>query len=119
MQERRKFPRFRLSVQVRWQRYSGDAGAAPQNKGRVKNISAGGVCLVLQEGIEVGDVLAIEIELPGGKNILAKGRVIWIDKNVKIGEAEKVGYEGGVEFFDINKQTRKELDRFLFDLSRA
>ena len=118
MEDRRKFPRFKLSVEVCWEKVSGSGEDAPQNQTRMKDISKGGACIVVPDSIKVGDVLELEIKLPGGKSIRARCRVMWIDEHAIVGGEDKIGFEGGVQFIDINGKTRKEINRFLFDLNR-
>jgi c-di-GMP-binding flagellar brake protein YcgR len=114
MDERRKFPRFKLSVEVKWQKASenGAPGTA-----RTSNVSAGGVCLILTEGVQVGDVLEIDLTLAGGKRIRVKGRVAWTNPNVKIGEDRTV-CECGVEFLDLSPAERREISELFFNLPK-
>ena len=113
MDDKRKYPRLNWSVIIRWEKAS-DASSSetPSNVGSTKDISAGGIRLILKEGIEIGDVLELDLELGGGRNIHIKGRVAWIEKFKISGWQEETGYEGGVEFLDLDDATRKELARF-------
>ena len=72
--------------------------------------------MILREGIEVGDVLELDINLGGGKVIRARGRVRWIEKFKITGGKEETGYEGGVEFLDVSDQARLDIDRFILEV---
>ena len=117
MQERRKFPRFNLSVTVNWGKGADVADQAPQHKGTSKDISAGGICLILDERVSAGDVLELEIKLSLDKVIRLKGRVAWIEKFEMIGGRHEVGYEGGIEFIDVSDEMREEISKSIFHLS--
>ena len=93
---------------MHWEKSAGEA-----NTGKTMDISAGGIRLILREGIKIGDILEVDMELGGDRSIHAKGRVAWVDKFKPGGWHEETGYEGGVEFIDMNEATRKELARFV------
>ena len=113
MEDKRKYPRLNWSVVVHWEKVS-DAPTRDKfpNLGASKDISAGGVRLILREGIEVGDILDLDIDLGGGKNFRGKGRVAWVEKFQITGWQDETGYEGGIEFIDITDEQRQELARF-------
>ena len=111
MDDKRKYPRLNWSVIIHWEKSSGETDEVP-NTGSTKDISAGGIRLILKEGVEIGDVLELDLELGGGRNIHVKGRVAWIEKFKISGWQEETGYEGGVEFLDLDDATRQELARF-------
>ena len=110
MEDKRKYPRLNWSVMVRWELASD--GASPAS-GTTKDISAGGVRLILREGIKVGDILELDIELGGGKNMYIRGRVTWVEKFKISGVQEETGFEGGVQFLDLKPENRRELERFM------
>ena len=114
MEDKRKYPRLNWSVIIRWEKASGGSPEEVKPGGGItKDISAGGVRLILREGIKIGDVLELDIDLGGGRNIHAKGRVAWIEKFQISGWQDETGYEGGVEFLDMNEETRQEISRFI------
>lgn len=113
MEDRRKFPRVNTSkMMVNWRKVQ-----AFDNLNETKDISAGGICLMVDgEGlVSVGDLLQLEFTLPLGKTIYSKGKAVWLDKFTIIGDAPgETCYEVGVEFLDINEKDREAIEQFVF-----
>ena len=128
MEDKRKYSRLNWSIDVRWKKShsvsdaclpAGGNGASP-GAGKTKDISAGGIRLILRgEGVAVGDVLELEIELGGGRNIRTQGRVAWIEKFKIGGWQDEIGYEGGVEFLNMDDATRQEISRFMMQARKG
>jgi c-di-GMP-binding flagellar brake protein YcgR len=112
-EEKRQFPRLNWNVQVQWQKHFDVVGPAPQVS-TSKDISQGGIRLILREGVSPGDVLDLEITLGGGKIVRVKGRVVWVDRfEILGGNKDEVRYEGGVQFVEMSEDVQKELERFI------
>ena len=116
--DQRKFPRLNWNVEVCWKKTLDIPNKEPQNTSATKDISAGGIRLILGEGVGVGDILELQINLGGGKSICSRGRVTWVDKFEITGGIEKTGYEGGVEFLDMNDETMQQINQFIFELRK-
>lgn len=112
--ERRKFQRLNLSVGVNWKKSQFLNGNSVEHSSTTKNISEGGLRLILDEDAKIGDILEMNLSLPGGKNIHLKGRVVWVEKNEIIGARSESVYEGGVQFIDISDSEKLEIVNFLF-----
>jgi len=115
VKEKRRLPRLNAAVAVRWEK------AAPKKRWGLrtdpeatKNISAGGICLVVHEDVEVGDRLDLDIELPGARVIHAAGRVIWTAPVQEGADKERKGRNVGIEFLEITKEDREEIQRFVW-----
>ncbi len=78
-----------------------------------KNVSAGGICLILYEDVEVGERLSLDIELPSRKAIHAVGRVVWTSP-VERGAGGRNHRDVGIEFLEIAKEDRQEIQRFVW-----
>jgi hypothetical protein len=81
--EKRKFPRIPLDATVRFRRLSNqkekDAARANFVEARSKDLSQGGVALVQTAELKTGDLLKIEIQIPGREGaIKAFSEVMWI-----------------------------------------
>ena len=113
MEEKRKFPRFTVNVEVHWKKISSAEERTAQHISHIKDASLGGICLVLSPGIVAGDMLQLEILLPGKKSILSKGRVAWINPQVRVKGRTSPICEGGVEFLDMSSADKKEIDYFV------
>lgn len=69
--ERRESPRYRVSLRARW-----GGGEWAGREGTVTNLSADG-CFVTTEGsVEVGELVQVQVELPGGQSLPLWGSVI-------------------------------------------
>jgi uncharacterized protein (TIGR02266 family) len=63
-----------------------------------ENVSRGGLFIRTAEPLEPGRRLLVELELPGGNEVEAIGRVAWTKRSLNPGEERGVGVElvGGV-----------------------
>jgi hypothetical protein len=69
--ERRESPRYKVSLRARW-----GGGEWAGREGTVTNLSADG-CYVMTEGaVAVGELVQVEVELPGGETLPLWGSVI-------------------------------------------
>jgi Tfp pilus assembly protein PilZ len=79
--ERREFPRVSVNCEVRHRAVDLEDGIrelGADMPGVMKNISGGGICFSAPERQPEGQMLALEIELPGFPSaVLSYGRVAW------------------------------------------
>ena len=111
-EERRRFPRLNLDTEIIY-RVLDQVEAELYTTGS-KNISSGGLCIIVIERLERGAVLSLRFSLPDlNKIITAKGRVMWI-KELCIGN-KKAGdfYEAGIEFMEIAQVDRKRIKEYV------
>lgn len=85
-----------------------------------KDISGGGVKIILPEPLKVRDVIQMRIELlPPEGPIDCEARVVWIDKEERQVENRREEIIcAGVEFTNIENRDRDRLIRFLFNYQR-
>lgn len=114
MEERRRFPRFDMNVNVKWDKIADVPESNVSDVDVTKNISSGGICLIVYERLAEGDRLNMEIELPTRKIIRAAGKVVWIHEFELIGKSSEKRYDVGVEFLDLKDEEREEIKNFLF-----
>ncbi len=113
--ERRRFARLNVNVNV-------DYEVLPRHKQQKhvssKNISTGGICVILKEPLEPETIIGLDIGLPeeAGK-VTATGRIVWIQE-FSIGEEAHKRYEAGVEFTDISDEDRQKVEQCVFSLHR-
>lgn len=105
-----------LSVEIHWEKAAGASPDSDPQSSTMKDISVGGIRLIVNEDVQVGDILELDIKLSEGKSVKLKGRVKWVDKYEIIGTKHKIGYEGGVEFLDVGDEVRREISNFIFDI---
>lgn len=106
-EDRRKFSRINWNVVVHWQKVHGVQHSEEQKASASKNVSCGGICLILREGIVPGDILYLEIKLGDGKSIHANAKVVWVEVFEIIGVKRETGYQGGVEFLGLSEETER------------
>ena len=112
--ERRKFPRLAASVDVEYNILKKKASL--KQKTLSKNISAGGICLIVYEKIEPGTELALRFHLSDSDyNIKAKGRVVWMSP-FSVGSEQQERYDLGIEFTQIDKQAQEKIAQYIFSL---
>ncbi|NIM90680.1 MAG: hypothetical protein GTO17_06990 [Candidatus Aminicenantes bacterium] len=114
MEEKREFARLDLNVRVDWKRITETPAPEQEFSDKTKNISAGGICLVVYEKMEVGEKMQIEMELPSKKVIKAEGKVVWVSEYEISGREEETVYDIGVEFVKISQEERDEINQFVF-----
>ena len=114
MDERRKFARLSADVEVVWKKRIQPPGSAFETKNTTRNISAGGICLIVYEKVNENDILELEIRLPTGNAIRALGKAVWVSEYEIVGEATGNSYDIGVEFIDIADDEREEINKFVF-----
>jgi len=114
IQERRKFVRLNASVEVYYTLVGEESEKQEQTV--TKDISAGGICLIVYEPIKIGNILSLRIYLPDNEPfILTKGKVVWTKSFNIAGEKER--YDVGIEFVSIGEADRKRVDKYVFSLS--
>ncbi|MBM3251291.1 MAG: PilZ domain-containing protein [Candidatus Omnitrophica bacterium] len=110
IEEKRKFIRLNTSVDVIYSILK-----QPEEKltAQTKNISAGGICIIAHEKLDIHTLLVISIYFPGeALPIICEGRVVWT-KSFQIGK-EAAHYDVGVEFTKIGQEDRKKIDQYVF-----
>jgi hypothetical protein len=72
------------------------------------NFSGGGLCLRLQEPVEVRSVVRLELA-PGRRSVTCLGRVCWVIQRLDLREGPPFLYDVGVEFVDPSPMLRQLL----------
>jgi hypothetical protein len=91
--ERRRFPRLKDSVRIRWREIRSEKFPGEDTDGFTVNISGGGVCFASDVPVEPGKLLAVEMSLPEFEApVVTLGRVSWCEKGSE-------HYEVGTEFW--------------------
>ncbi|MGM0501138.1 MAG: flagellar brake protein [Bacillota bacterium] len=91
---------------------------ADENKdffGVADDISAGGVKLLTEKRLKIGQLLDLNLEFVGDEFRSVLGEVIRVNKVVKNNDER---YELGVEFLGLGRSERDELMRWLFEKQR-
>lgn len=97
--EKRKFVRLKKCVDVTY--VSLTTMRSPFNS-LTRDIGGGGICIYPKGAIKKGEVLELEMRLPGKKPIFAIGKVVWIK-----GKPDKP--KAGIEFVAIRAKDKARL----------
>ena len=120
VRERRKFPRVSVTCDVKYRAVEmvEDVPDFEDGSGGImKNISGGGVCIVANEIHEIGQMLALELTLPGfPSDVISYGRVAWCRSR------EDTRFDVGVEFWWVgwnDDEAQKHIRGFITDALRS
>ncbi|PIQ88804.1 MAG: hypothetical protein COV72_05865 [Candidatus Omnitrophica bacterium CG11_big_fil_rev_8_21_14_0_20_42_13] len=112
--ERRKFPRH-YAVVADYKLANSEAVKASQ----VKNISAGGICLIVYEDIEIGSQVELKIYLPGSSlPILAWAKTLWKNE-FKVESETRKRFDIGFEFLKIEELDRQKIAQYVNSSSNS
>ncbi|MFP4475450.1 MAG: PilZ domain-containing protein [Desulfatibacillaceae bacterium] len=123
-QDNRQFPRIDKDVPINITRVVWPVPRTPEATGQGVNISAGGICLAAPVAYRPGEVLSLEINLPGLVDhkkphslfvdassvppLTAVGEVVWCRDC-----GDGASWEIGLRFVDIYEDDRNTLNRYL------
>jgi c-di-GMP-binding flagellar brake protein YcgR len=111
--ERRKYLRLRVYHLVKYRVISDKSPQSRPLLASIKDIGAGGICLITDEPLEASANLELQINFPDVKKpIFTLGRVVWSRQIAKMSR-----YEVGIEFTDIEASIPKLIDddvRFVY-----
>lgn len=111
-QEKRKFVRLNALVDVV---YAKSPAAVKEEISLTKNISKGGICLIVYEELKENDLLNLRIFLPDDKvAINAVGRVVWIKEFIIGDNPESKRFDVGIEFVKINEDDLIRVNKYVF-----
>lgn len=117
--QRRNYYRLDTLIEVRY-RPVGHAGGVNPYPGAFKkslavNLSGGGICLLLNDRFETGDLLECEMTFDQVRNIEFYGRVVRFDESEGEG---KYSYKAGIAYIEIDESSREEVVRYIFQEQR-
>lgn len=113
MGAKREFARLNLNVRVDWRKIDDTVDVLGKFPDATRNISAGGLCLSMDEELQVGDELQLRMVLPPKKIINAKGKVVWISEFEVDKRGYKKMYNTGIKFIEILDKDREEINEFV------
>ena len=112
-EERRRFPRLAASVDVN---YSVVKKTSAAESSEAKNISAGGICLIVYQKLKIGTVLDLKIFISDiNQTVTAQGKVIW-SSHFTVGHDSRDRYDVGIEFIEIDQAARRKISEYVFKL---
>ena len=111
--DKRKLPRLLYDVELKYEVLT--LPSPKTQKSRVKNISVGGLSIMIFEKVKVGTLLKIEFSLLNeDKPIVVKGKVLWVEKfEIVSTEFASTSYNCGIEFVDISPQDQESINHHI------
>lgn len=117
--QRRNYFRMECYIEVRYRVFDNNNTEnnkdKPFKKTMANNLSGGGICLMLDEKIEVGSLLECEMFSEQYKKFQFFGKVVRYDQIEREG---KYKYEAGVAYLEINEYDRETVVKYIFDEQR-
>ena len=111
-EERRQAFRINTSLIVK---YSMEKKHHIRLNGRIKDLSSGGMQLLVNEKLFEGTLLLLEFDLPASKNaVCAEGKVIWNKGNFS--ERDGIGrrtFQAGIQFVNIKPDDKNRLITYI------
>lgn len=116
--ERRRFLRVNTGMPVK---YTIPAGSKNHNPTKSKNISAGGICITINEKLPPKSLLDLEIDLPdSAKPLVVRGEVMWTKEETGDANAQGIRrFSVGVEFKEILSRDPKRLVKFIEEAQKT
>ena len=112
MVEKRRFVRVDVPIRV-WYRLPGKK--ASKGEALSKNISGGGICILVSRRFPVESLLHLTLRIPGTfEDINTEGKVLWIGKSAK-DEGFPTGYEAGLRFTSISRIAKASIIHFVYE----
>ena len=113
--DRRRFVRLNSAFDVVYNRRK---VSASEKLALSKNISAGGICLILYsayDDVKKSDILDLVMHLPNQKRAVnAIGKVVWVRKFEIKDKIKGSRFEAGIEFVAIENKDRENVRKFVF-----
>lgn len=117
--QRRSYYRLDTLIEVKYRPLVPDTGAyryqKPFKKSLAVNLSGGGICLLLDDRFETGDMVECEMTYDQIKNIRFYGRVVRFDESDREG---KFRFKAGVAYIEIEENDREAVVRYIFKEQR-
>ena len=111
-EERRKSPRASCGAEVEY--VIMDHARSTTFTTGSKNVGSGGICIIVFEQLEVGDVLGLKFSIPGlSTSILAKGVVIWTNEFSVGDQKTDSAYNVGIKFLNLNNVDRDKIQKYV------
>ena len=106
--DQRRFPRIRHACVVSLRQATGRPSIATTTE----NIGMGGVCVLLEQGLDIFAPVDVEVTLNDGRPALAcRGMVAWVVRRREW--QQPVVFDTGIEFVGLDPEDRTRLETLL------
>ena len=103
--DQRRFPRanYKCTVDLH------QAGSSSTVAAVTENIGMGGVCILLDKGLDIFSPVELDLTLDDGKGPLrAKGTIVWVVQRKEFRKGPN--FDTGVEFADLSAEDRSRIE---------
>lgn len=112
--ERRRTVRLEIPLQVKY------TALSPHNHNNysvTRNISKGGIQMLIYEKLNVGDIVSLKLNLNSqSQPITGRGQITWLqDVPSESGPAEKRAFIAGIKFIDLKPNDEERLSSFIYN----
>jgi c-di-GMP-binding flagellar brake protein YcgR len=112
--ESRRFPRMMVSVDIEYNVLKKES--SEREKAVTRDISAGGICLIVYEKVDIGSILDLKIHFDDTSEPLdVRGKVVW-SSHFTVGPDGRDRYDLGIEFTEVADADREKISQYLFKL---
>lgn len=114
--EKRKANRVILSVTVQYKVFQLDQlekdvqDEVLEFKAALQNVSMGGLQVVSPTAFRKGDILELQLQIPGNGSVKSVAKVVWCEK-----DGSGPDYRSGIQFIPVYEDDLKKLVEFLKD----
>ena len=106
--DQRRFPRANYQCVVNLRQ----AGGVSALSGTTENVGLGGICVLLDKGLDIFSSVDVELTLNDGKSPLkAKGTVVWVVQRRELRKGPN--FDTGVEFSELSPEDKARVEAVL------
>ncbi len=117
MVERRKHPRIEYITKVKWHTVDNKSKGTGIIPDVSRDISAGGVSMMLNKKLETGEEIEIEFTIAAQKTFELRGEVRWVrDIELMSDIGKTITYHAGIKFLNISEEDVGFLNQFVIKL---
>jgi c-di-GMP-binding flagellar brake protein YcgR len=106
--DHRRFPRVKYHCTVRLHQADQDTSISAQTE----NLGLGGVCVLLEQGLDIFSPVDLEIDLNDGQSPLkAAGTIVWVVRRRDLRKG--ILFDTGIEFAQLGPEEKNRLEAVL------
>ena len=114
--ERRKFTRFDVGVNIKFRIFD-NPNVSESMKGKARNLSAEGMCIVTAKEVPGDKDIEIDVSLPGKKRpVRVRGKVIWAHRVKGTQNCAAGHFESGIKIYTVDKDDENTLLKYYCEL---
>ncbi len=110
--DKRRFPRANFECHVVVRRKDHPESFSTQTE----NIGVGGICVILDKGLELFTEVVVEVALPDEQTpLISDGKVVWVVKEA----GRNKRFDTGIEFVDLPEEQQKRIERIIENILKG